>query len=357
MICFIHRSMLNTDPRMQKYVRACEVTNTPYFIISWNRTLLEKNAPHEHSFKKYAPFGEGKSIIWNLIYIAYIYWLLLSNWKKYKVIHAANFHIFVFIYPFGLFGKKLIYDMYDKGPFPKIERWLCKHSDLFIIPSRYRLEQIELEISDFKRFLEIENVPIFSQLELAPKTKSKYLRLSYVGSFERQIRGIENTLQVVEKNSRLTLDIAGSGGGLEELVQEFSQRCDRINYHGKVEYNQALQIMGSSDFIMGLYYVEHNPAHKYAAPNKYYESLFLNTPIITNQGTIISKKVAEYNTGFVIGESYTDLDSFFNNLEENSFEEIYRKKVECCNALWNQNYNDYLQQKMIDGYLAVVKKL
>ncbi len=356
MICYITRGSLASDVRMQKYVRACKDSNIHYFVVSWDRLLENHDEPYEYAFKRYAAYG-GRSIFWNFLFALFVYWHLFTKWNKYSIIHAANFETFIFIFPFKFFGKKLVYDMYDRGVFQKLERWLCRQSDLFIIPSRYRLEQIGLQESDFKHFLEIENVPVLSGEFRQNKHRSNCIRLAYVGTFEQNIRGIENVLEFVESNKFAVLDIAGSGGCLEDYVRECARRCERIVYHGKVDYRTALTLMGNADFIMALYYVSNAPAHKYAAPNKYYESLFLRTPIITNVGTIMSKIVARYDTGYIIGESLSDLSELLFSIYKNGLNEEYYDKVSCCARLWETKYDNYIKDKLECEYLQVLLEL
>lgn len=60
--------------------------------------------------------------------------------------------------------------------------------------------------------------------------------------------------------------------------------------------------MARSDIIAALYekVVLNN---EYAAPNKYFEGLYLRKPILTTRGTLVGNHTEEFKTGFVIGET------------------------------------------------------
>lgn len=62
-------------------------------------------------------------------------------------------------------------------------------------------------------------------------------------------------------------------------------------------------------------YYKTNPNHLYAAPNKFYEALALEKPIITTAGTLVGDKVKSIKSGYVINEG------------ERAFEELLDKLI------------------------------
>ena len=105
--------------------------------------------------------------------------------------------------------------------------------------------------------------------------------------------------------------------------------------------------MRCSDLIMALYYLA-NPVHRYAAPNKFYESLMLGVPVVTTQGTLVGDKVLKYKTGFVVQEGEPPLYDLFalDNLRGEI--EVRSKNAE---ALWEAVYKDYVVRFMEDEYV------
>ena len=357
MICFINRSTVDYDVRLHKYVQACKDTNTPYFVIGWDRMLNAKFVDeNEYQLKLYCPYAQGKKIIPAIRWFFFMWYHLIKNFRRYNVIHACNMENALFSIPFKLIGKKVVFDIYDSQVI-KFERQIAQKVDCLILPAEKRLEQIGLDKRCLKRFLEIENVPTFNvSVKHVEGLKRDKIYLSYVGVFQKNIRGLENLVKMVLQDERFVLNIAGVGDDLENMIITAATKCDRINYHGKVQYADALEIMNESDFIVALYY-PYSSNHIFASPNKSYEALFLATPIITSKGTLVGDKVLGTNTGYVVDDTLEGLHKLFDCVETEEFKKEYDNKVNNCKLLWDKIYADYKQQVLEGKYLDIIKKL
>ena len=80
------------------------------------------------------------------------------------------------------------------------------------------------------------------------------------------------------------------------------KKCPYIKYLGKVAYEDALNIMYNSDLIYAMY-SKMNPNHLYAAPNKFYEAMFVGKALITTRGIIVADKVQANDMGYAIDET------------------------------------------------------
>lgn len=357
MICFINRSTVDYDVRLNKYVQACKETKTPYFVIGWDRTLNAKYVDeHEYQMKLYCPYAKGKKFWPSVRWFFFMWYYLIKNFRKYEIIHACNMENTLFAFPLKLLGKKIVMDIYD-SQIIKIERIVASKVDCLILPAERRLQQIGIDRGQLKHFLEIENVPTFD-IKLAPVRglQRDKIHLSYVGVFQKQIRGIENVVKMVLSDDRFVLDIAGVGDDLEHMVKEAASACSRIHYHGKVQYTRALEIMNNSDFIVALYY-PYSSNHIYASPNKSYEALFLSTPIITSKGTLVGDKVVQSDTGYVVDDTLEGLHRLFSNVESDDFKKDYQNKCLNCSKQWNKVYANY-KTKVLEGeYLEIIHRL
>lgn len=359
MVCFVRRSTIDYDIRLKKYVDACVETKTPYVAITWDRQKNCSNVyPNEIQYKASAPYGAKWKNLFSLIgWQFFMLWMLLMNWSKYKVIHACNLEVFIFVLPLRLFGKKIVFDIYDSVNV-NVEKKISKYADILILPHKKRLEQIHVTENELKMFLVVENVPKFNR-HITKKDKTEIpqkIHLSYVGVLERNIRGLENLLDVVADDERFMLNIAGIGGGLEALVNAAQAKCNRIKYYGKVNYDKALDIMNQSDFIVAQYYSSHT-LHQYASPNKYYESLYLHKPIITSKNTLVGVQVEENNTGYVIDDTKNDFLNIFSNIDSLSFEVSYDEKSNNCKKLWEGIYQNYFEKTIKGEYINLLKLL
>ena len=357
MICYINRSTVDYDVRLKKYVQACKSTNTPYFVIGWDRMLDSTCVDeHEYQMKLYCPYAHGKKLFSNIRWMLFVWYYLVKNFRQYKVIHACNMENAIIALPFKLLGKKLVIDIYD-SQIISIERRLATNVDCLILPAEKRLEQIGVDRNKLKHFLEIENVPTFgnSIARIAGLQREK-VYLSYVGVFQKAIRGIENLVKMVQNDNRFVLDIAGIGDDLEKVITSAANQSKRIHYHGRVQYSEALQIMNNSDFIVALYY-PYGSNHVYASPNKSYESLFLATPIITSKGTLVGEKVEKTNTGYVIDDTFESLHGLFDNVDTDAFRQDYLTKCDNCEALWEKVYANYKVNVLEGCYLKMLRNI
>ena len=357
MICYLRASTVQYDVRLQKYIQACEETHTPYIAFTWDRVQnCTKVYDNEIQFKRLSPYGRKWKNLFNLIlWHFHLIKLLFLYRKEYKVIHACNIETILPALFMKMFGKKVAFDIYDSVIIP-VEKFVSKHLvDLLILPNVRRCEQIGITKDQVKHFLEIENVPSFSTSVL-PQIEhniQESIHLSYVGVFERQMRGLENLIQEVVENSSLTLDIAGIGAGLEQMVKDAAQKTKRIVYHGSVDYPTALKIMGKSDFIVAMYY-HINPLHQFASPNKYYESLFLGVPMITTSNTLVGNMAVENKTGYAIGETRQDLHEFLTKALTLSFKKSYNEYANNASSLWKEKFSNYWQKELCDNYLQTL---
>lgn len=360
MICYLRSSTIQYDVRLQKYILACQKAKTPYVAFTWDRVNNCSNCyDNEFQYKRLSPYGRRWKNLFNLIlWQFHLLFVLLKNRHSYRVIHACNIDTLFPALFMKFFGKKVVFDIYDSVAIP-LERFTAKYIvDVLILPNVRRLKQISLKKNDLSRFLEIENVPSFDG-NLSSRKKTGFpdiIHLAYVGIFERNIRGLENLINEVLVNDSLILDIAGIGSGLEAFVSESAKKSERIKYYGSVDYSKALEIMNNSDFIVAMYYNLH-PLHKFASPNKYYESLFLGVPLITTKDTLVGDMAIENQTGYAIGENQSDLHNFFNEVHSEKFMEYYIQYSINAKKIWNKKFYNYWEKRIYCDYIQVMYSL
>lgn len=360
MIAYLRTSSAGFDVRLKKYIYACEAKKTPYLAITWNRLMNADTLPNEYSYQHAAPYGYGhrtKNFLLLLGWYVFAIKLLFANRKRYKIIHACNFEAAIIAYLMKiLLRKKFIFDIYDTSGKYRLERFLALRADLLILPHERRLQQNGIKKEELRRFLQIENVPVFDVVKINESNHvfGNIVKLSYVGTFEPEIRGLETLLDVVEKNEKFSLDIAGTGSGMDTMVSEISNRCERITYYGAVTYDKALKLMDNSDYIVAMY--NYPPSHKFACPNKFYESLMLGVPIITTKDTLIGEWVENADSGFQIPSDY---DSFVNLLKKLASipVDIYQQKVQNCKNCWQTKYAEYQKNQLEGEYLKFCRDM
>lgn len=364
MVIFLRSLDCNPDPRVQKYCDYLIKESIDFHILCWDRDVKYSDDDKHTYFHKEAAYGTGlKNVSGILKFDWYLIKYLYKYRKRYKVIHACDFDTILPALLFKLlFRKNLIYDIFDwfvdsrhfKNKWIKsfillLERISLYLSDVTIICDEERGQQLNYIP---KMLWVLPNIPDFKFEKSSPQDdveNDRNIRLSYVGTMPAD-RGIDKMLECVRNNPMLQLDIAGFGI-MDKMVKEYSEKCSNIRFYGTVPYEKGMQIMEKSDIIMAIYekVVLNNV---YAAPNKYYEGLYLSKPILTTQGTLVGKHTEKYETGFVIGESLEDLEAFF---KQGRLLQMISECGENAGSLWKKKFEGYVQQFMLQKYLPFVK--
>lgn len=355
------------EPRVQNYLHYFESHNIPYHVIAWNRNGTAQPDKNITFYERRAEYGKRIKNIPNKI--GWMFFAMKQIWKHRKDCHAIHACDIDGILPAlvvgKLIGKKIIFDIFDwissltgKGIVYKLVEFLqnfCyKHSDAVILCEEERKAQAKAHNDTI--FI-VPNIPdgktIFDSDTLA-KTAEDLAQydyvVSYVGVFDRD-RGLENLLAVVSTLPNVKLNIAGFGV-LEELIRDYAERFDNITCWGRVDYAIGQAIQKNSSMISAMYHLT-SPLHKFAAPNKYYESLVLGVPMITTENTLVGSKVTTYDTGFVLDENAESLRTLF--LRSDLRTAIESKKKNCENT-WNEVYKDYYESYMTNRYMNLIKK-
>jgi glycosyltransferase involved in cell wall biosynthesis len=233
---------------------------------------------------------------------------LIKNKELYDIIHAFDFDTGIVASRYAKkFCKKFVYHILDyyvdahwlrktvlENPILKLENSIINDADATIICTEKRKEQIAGSMP--KRLAVIHNTPSTAQLKQCDhKTQqSGKIKIVYVGILEPS-RLLREIAAAVSENSNLEFHVAGFGT-LEAFFIEQAQTYDNIYFYGRLPYDHTLSLENECDIMLAIY----DPAidnHRFAAPNKFYESLMLGKPVIMVHGTGMSEVVAENGIG------------------------------------------------------------
>lgn len=347
----------NPDSRLQKYVDALDNAGVAFFTICWDRNDNFSSNSKKVFYKKKALYGSGwRNILKLLGFNFFILKILILRRNEYKSIHACDFDtILPAMIMKLLFCKKVIYDIFDwyvdsremgwaKHLVLLLERFYLKNVDVTIICEEERAKQL---CCTPRKLWVLPNIPNIHYAKSLKSKPSDFLRLSYVGVFSAH-RGLDKIISFLEMYPNYHLDIAGFGE-LEPMIKSAAERCRNIHYWGSVDYDKGLSIMENSDIILAIYETS-IPNHIYAAPNKYYEGLFLGKPILTTKGTYVGQKTEKFNTGFTIGETETDLADFMLNLSKSQVETA----INNAQKRWSEVYCKFVEDFMANKYIPFI---
>lgn len=374
-VLIIRSNPCNPDSRVEKIATSLSKLRTHVSVLAWDRdgsTDSNESRPgyHIHRVGIKASYGAGLANIVPMI--KFQYKTLVYLWKNranIDAIHACDFDTALPAFCIAKLCKKiLIYDIFDyyvdtfsvpkklKPIIKEIENFIINHADACIICSDSRLKQIAPATP--KKQVIIHNAPKKPKTLKVFKLKNSKrhrIKIAYVGSLSPH-RYIKELLELVQENHLLELHIAGFGV-LQDMVEHYAKESDNIEFYGKICYEDTLALENACDILTALY----NPDitnHIYAAPNKFYESLFLGKPVVMIRGTGMSEYVLNYKLGEVIDFSKENLLQACIRLVETNTKDLEKKRK----YIYETQFSwDIMEQKLFgiykDFFPLSIKKL
>jgi hypothetical protein len=303
-----------SDMRIVKEIRSLQV----YFDIIFVGIGVEseKSFAREHCQYFRLVKGNGRNIFSYLKQLL----LVLKVLFNYKIssIHLINEYLVLVYYPIIIF-KHTVLDIFDsvflRANYTGDSLFLVKyffysHVNKIIVTDSNRLNLMPAHFRS--RCIVLPNYPNY--IESVPeKLESKNLRIMYYGWL-----GLGRGTEIVEKLLELPFEIKVymAGWFCDERTQAMIEKYkEKIEYLGVLEQEQAIKRASeNADFILCVYKpVNQNNIN--ASPNKIYDALLINTPVIMNKEVQLSSWVQEIGIGLIVdGYDNTDIGQLYNNL-------------------------------------------
>lgn len=280
--------------------------NDDVLVITWNRQgTFTTNSDKYRIFSKKSSYGNK---IKKLFYIPQYYKFVKQNIYKYnpKIVIASNWDMLVIASLIKCFHKfKLIYENRDmvtskyniiKLILSIIEKKALRNTDCIIMASRfysenysyYNNEQIVLE----------NKVP--SNIKKDIKKKSDKFRISFIGTV-RFYDILVNLIKATSNIAFIEIGIYGSGPDLKRIEKYIiSYNVNNAKIYGEFLYKDIGSIYANTDLVWSVYPNTDSSNKKYVVPNKYFESIYFETPGIFPQNTKVAELITELNIGYVV---------------------------------------------------------
>ena len=159
-------------------------------------------------------------------------------------------------------------------------------------------------------------------------------KIVYVGILANT-RFIEEIAGFVGKDHRFEFHIGGFGS-LEARVRDLAAAYGNVFFYGKLPYAQALALESACDMMTAIYDPS-VPNHRYAAPNKFYESLMLGKPVLMARNTGFDDVIEKNQIGRLIDYSPEGLADGILGLYESK--EDWKAMSERAKALYHEAYS------------------
>lgn len=184
--------------------------------------------------------------------------------------------------------------------------------------------------------------PSISDYPVIPKkTNINHLRIAFVGN--ARYKTIMNVAKVI--GERFPQHEFHFYGTTNDKVLELKERFANVYVHGRFANPKDLpSIYSQVDLLICTYDVTTDNV-RYAEPNKLYEAIYFETPIVVSSGTFLSEKVDQLGIGFDVDAMNDEqIAQFIENLTP----ELLVEKQRFCQAIpksdcINLNPNVYVQ--------------
>lgn len=343
-ILYARASGIYNDSRASKEIAALQKQGFSLHVLAWDKdgksaTACKALFP-DASFRFYTAPVEGGLGIKGIGKLLGFWRFLRKEMKKIGAaallaVHACDLDTGLALR--GLCKKHkvpFIYDIYDyyadSHSLPGVAmRYLEKQevrcinqAHTTIICTEERREQLHL--AKPQRVVVIYNSPEVSQLPEVPATYD-YAYCGYLGDG----RMVKEILESYPANADLKFFFAGIGP-YAQMAQSLSESHENFTFSGSLPYQKVLDVEAQSRVLSAIYEPS-SRNHRLCAPNKFYESLALNKPVIVCKGTGIDRIVESEHIGraivYEVGAFYTALRDLLNKQESShAARKLYEKR-------------------------------
>jgi len=363
-VCIIRSNPVRPDSRVEKEAWSLKEAGYDVHILAWDRdtdvyetneyiNIANVSIPITRLGHK-ATFGEGLKNLKS--YLAFQFHV--RKWLKkhdFNIVHACDFDTAFFSQSIVHRKKeKFIFDIFDflygephnfmQKCVKKAQINIINRANATIICTEERKKQIFG--SNPKELAVVHNTPAAVQvsdtdfkIDVTDKVK-----IAYVGILQ-DYRLLKEVAEVITKSKNLELHIGGFGK-YESYFFQLSEKFDNIKFYGRLNYDQTLALEKACDVMLAIY----DPSienHRFAAPNKFYESLMLGKPVVMVKGTGMSQVVEENNIGVLIEYSEIGFLEGINKLiNEKHLWPTMEQKMK---KLYNENYSWEEMRKRLLG--------
>ncbi|MGJ0302823.1 glycosyltransferase [Aliarcobacter cryaerophilus] len=207
-----------------------------------------------------------------------------------------------------------------------IEQFMFRFVDKLIVTSPKFYEMYYNKLFDGKYFV-LENKPLSNMIpQKLEKVKNDKIVIGIVGLL-LQGKPYETLFETIKNDDRFEVHIYGKGT-YQKLVEEYANKYKNIKYFGEYNFFQdSAKIYASLDILYMPYDTTNGSLNnKIALPNKLYEAIYFQVPIITSSGTYLGELVEEYGIGETIKCcDEKELLNILNNIDSKKIIDSFNK--------------------------------
>jgi glycosyltransferase involved in cell wall biosynthesis len=231
-----------------------------------------------------------------------------------------------------------------------LENRLISGADLFIITDRLRMPQHEG--AKPRQVVEVANVPDLPQISPASSTPDTFT-VGYLGSL---IEG-RNLLTVIEACGELEKQgvrlVIGGFGPLELQVESHSNLWPNVTFRSWLPYEKMLEVESNFDLFFHITDPA-NESQRWVSPNKLFEAMAFEKPIIVGRQTLAAQRVEAFGNGVAVTYgSKRELQEAILRFKEDPG--LAREMGERGWAEFQRNWRpELMEERLLEAYLKTV---
>lgn len=224
-----------------------------------------------------------------------------------------------------------------------IEKRLCRYINTLIITSERFYQDYYVDFISKSKVLFMPNMPKVEVFKNYSKKTSGKFTIGFIGA----IRYKKQMKMLIEAAEKADVNVFFAGAGLDDEIEKLSKHKPHVKYIGKYNYEKEVAYLyGQVDCIFAVY-----DANLYnvriALPNKLYEAIYCELPIIVSKGTYLADLVNKMGVGVAV--NHDNLEDLVNELTKLSKDKNYLYQfVNNCRKnktlIKNDNYNNKLRR-------------
>lgn len=263
-----------------------------------------------------------EGVIWGGIKYMEMFYRIIRNYRKFDIWHCNDFEPFLI----GRFARffnrklKLVYDCHEyqseRYGKARVEKWFIAKMERRIIKKASQIINVSKGIeAEYKRLYGVENTElIYNSPHYTTVDASNKLREALGIPADKKIflyqggltvsRGIELLLETfAEMPNKDNVVVFMGKGSYQGMVDEYVAKYDNIYYHPQVPYDQLISYTASADY--GVISTQNLCLNNYyCMPNKLFEYIHAEIPILTNNLFDCRNMVEGHGLG-VVAEEYS----------------------------------------------------
>lgn len=206
-----------------------------------------------------------------------------------------------------------------------IDKRVIKKSLETILTSEGFLDYHSIEKLDNISLLPNKLSPIHRNLAISNKVKSSKFRIAFVGSI-RYNTIFNFAYSVGEFFPNITFTFYGINSGFSDKQIKALEKFQNISFMGPFKSLDLAKIYSNVDLLVSTYDVTEENV-RYAEPNKLYEAIYYETPIVVSKGTFLERKVNDLGIGYSVdANSISKIREFISNI---SMDDLMNKTNNC----------------------------